>query len=367
MSDSLETPHADAHLVVVSQRPFNAETPLGSLLAEHTPHGPVTAAPLFFVRCNFDVPRIDASTWRLRIEGEVRHAATLSLADLLSMPHRHVLATLECAGNGRLLMNPVPRGTAWNVGAVSAGVFEGVPLRDVLARCGVLPDTVEVMCEGADSGTLDGGADVVPFTRSLPLDKALHPDTLLAWSLNGAPLAPEHGHPVRLLVPGWYGVASVKWLRRLVAVAVPFSGPFQTERYVYRGQPGIADETPVTSMQVRALVTRPADGTVVPWREGEPVRLEGAAWSGSAPVSQVRISDDGGATWHDAILDPPAAPWGPAPWHLDWTPARGHGPYELLARATDTSGAAQPLEPVWNELGYANNVVHRVQVRVVVA
>ncbi len=362
MTTPVEDPDAAAQLDVVSERPFNAETPLGALLSDDTPLGPVTPARLFFVRCNFDVPRLDDSTWRLRVEGRVRRQATLSLADIRALPHRQVMATLECAGNGRRLMNPVPGGTAWNVGAVSAGVFEGVALRNVLARCAVRAGTVEIVCDGADAGTLDGGSEVVQFRRALPLAKALHPDTLLAWSLNGRPLAPEHGYPLRLLVPGWYGVASVKWLQRLVAVDEPFSGPFQTDRYVYRGRTGLMDGTPVTQIQVRALITRPADGAVLRWRDGDALRVQGAAWSGAAPISGVKVSDDGGSTWLAATLVQPTAPYGPASWHLDWVPGRGPGRYELLARATDGSGNEQPLQPVWNALGYANNVAHRAHV-----
>lgn len=345
----------EGELVVVSERPLNAETPLAAL------DGGVTPAASFFVRCNFDVPDLDAATWRLDVGGLVDAPRSFALHELQALPHRQVLATLECAGNGRRLMQPVPAGTAWSLGAVSTGVFGGTSLRDVLELCGIRTDAVEIVCEGADSGAVDDGR-VVPFVRSLPLQKAMQPDTLLAWSLNGAPLPPEHGYPLRVLVPGWYGVASVKWLTRLEAVARPFSGHFQTDRYVYRGHPARAQDAPVTQMEVRALLTR-----ATPAADGA-VDLAGIAWSGAAAIARVQVSDDDGVTWHDALLEQPSSQYAACSWRLRW-PAAGDvsgaadaGGRVFCVRATDRAGNAQPLDPVWNELGYGNNVVQRVRV-----
>jgi DMSO/TMAO reductase YedYZ molybdopterin-dependent catalytic subunit len=334
-------------IITVTGNPLNAETPLHLLDDAPTPVG------AFFVRCHSAIPQLDVRTWGLTVEGRVRRELALSFAELQALPYREVLATVECAGNGRRLMEPVPDGTPWGLGAVSTGVFGGTSLANVLERAGIAADAVEVVCEGADDAAAadDYAADVVAarvrFARSLPMAKALHPDTLLAWSLNGAPLTPAHGYPVRVFVPGWYGMASVKWVQRLVLVREPFRGHFQTERYVYRGQPGYAPGEPVREMQVRALITHAGGGAV-----------RGVAWSGFGAIAFVEVSDDGGATWTRARLAPPTSPYAATVWQL---PLRA-GARELIARAGDSSGRVQPLAPVWNELGYANNVAHRVRV-----
>jgi sulfane dehydrogenase subunit SoxC len=271
---------------------------------------------------------------------------------------------MECAGNGRSLMTPVPSGTAWALGAVSTGVFGGTSLRNVLEACGVAAAAVEIVFEAADSGVVEGG-ETVRFTRSLPLEKALHPDTLLAWSLNGEPLAPEHGFPLRLFVPGWYGVASVKWLTGIDAVAEPFTGHFQTDRYVYEDDADYADGEPVTRTHVRSLITRPATGAVVRLNGSQPISLGGVAWSGFGAIVAVEVSDDGGAGWSPARLGSTSSDYAARGWTYDWLPGRGPGEYEVMARATDATGRTQPLEPVWNRLGYSNNVVHRVALSVV--
>jgi DMSO/TMAO reductase YedYZ molybdopterin-dependent catalytic subunit len=338
-------------LRVVQAEPFNAETPL-HLLAKA-----VTPVESFFVRSNFAVPRIDADAWRLSVEGLVGKPASIGLRELKSLGQSDVAAVMECAGNGRRLMSPQPEGTPWELGAVSAGVFTGVPLARVLAMCEVDPSAVEIVFRGADSGALGDGRSV-QFERSLPVDRALDPSILLAWAMNGESLTPEHGHPVRLFVPGYYGVASVKWLERIEAVDSPFAGHFQAERYVYVGHPTHADDLPVTRMHVRSLIASPAAGDVV----SGTVVVRGSAWSGYGDVTRVQVSGDGGATWLDAQLRSPSAAHAPTLWSWEWTPG-GAGEFELLARAEDSAGDIQPLEPVWNELGYANNVVHRVRVR----
>jgi DMSO/TMAO reductase YedYZ molybdopterin-dependent catalytic subunit len=338
-------------LKVVQAEPFNAETPL-HLLAE-----PVTPVDSFFVRCNFAVPQIDADEWRLSVAGLVGTPVSMSLRELKSLGEVEVTAVMECAGNGRQLMSPQPEGTPWELGAVSTGMFTGVPLARVLASCAVDARAVELVFRGADSGTLDDGG-TARFERSLPVDRALDPTTLLVWALNGQPLTPEHGHPVRLFVPGYYGVASVKWLEQIEAVDAPFAGHFQAERYVYVGHPTHAEGLPVTRVQVRSLIASPAAGDVV----SGTVVVRGSAWSGYGAVTRVEFSGDGGATWREAQLRAPASPHAPTLWSCEWTPG-GAGEHELLARAQDSAGDIQPLESAWNELGYANNVVHRVRVR----
>jgi sulfite oxidase len=334
---------------------LNEETPL------HVLGEPVTPTEHFYRRSNFSVPEIDAAAWSLAIGGDVRTPLTLSLDDLQALPSRTVTMTMECAGNARAFVTPLPPGQPWALGAVSTGTFTGVPLRDVLERAGMGERGVEVYFTGADSGDVSPGR-TVRFERSLPLDRAMHPDVLLAWEMNGEPLAPRYGYPLRLVVPGWYGVASVKWLTDIRVIDTPFQGHFQSERYIYVGEPGIADGTPVTSMRVRTLIVHPAEDE--PVAAGATTTIRGTAWSGEAPVARVEVSVDGGATWQDGDLGTAPSPYAAVPWSLEWTPVAA-GRHVLLARATDAAGNIQPMHPVWNELGYGNNAVHRLQVDVV--
>lgn len=334
---------------------LNEEAPLRALA------GPVTPTEHFYQRTNFLVPRIDAAAWMLRIDGDVRFPLTLTLDDIKALPSRTVTVTMECAGNGRALLTPLPPGHPWALGAVSTAEFRGVPLRDVLQRAGIGERAAEVLFAGADAGEVSPGR-TVRFERSLPLDRALHPDVLLAWEMNGEPLRPRHGYPLRLVVPGWYGVASVKWLSEIRVIDSPFVGHFQTERYVYVGEPGIEDGTPVTSMRVRALILQPEEGEQL--AAGVATEIRGNAWSGEAPVTRVEVSADGGATWRDADLGTAPSGYAAVPWSIEWTPSAA-GRHTLVARAHDEAGNVQPLEQVWNELGYGNNAVHRLEVDVV--
>ncbi|HEX6367360.1 MAG TPA: sulfite oxidase [Longimicrobium sp.] len=333
---------------------LNEEAPLRALA------DPVTPVAHFYQRTNFLVPEIDPAAWTLCVGGAVRDPLALGLDELRAMPARTLAVTMECAGNGRSLVTPLPPGQPWKLGAVSTARFTGVPLRDVLQRAGVDARAVEVMFAGVDAGAVSPGR-TVRFERSLPLERARHPDVLLAWEMNGEPLPPRHGYPLRLVVPGWYGVASVKWLTEIRVLDAPFDGHFQTERYIYLGEPGVADGTPVTAMRVRALIVQPAeDERLAP---GAATVVRGAAWSGEAPVSRVEVSVDGGATWRDAHLGAAASPYSAVAWSIAWTPAHA-GRHALLARASDAAGNVQPMEPVWNELGYGNNSVHRLEVEV---
>ncbi|MFN2432485.1 MAG: sulfite oxidase [Gemmatimonadota bacterium] len=341
-------------LRTVTTEPFNAETPLAAL------GQPLTPTPLFYVRNNFDVPRIDPSAWRLLVEGEVEAPLQLSLADLRGMPQRDVTVTLECAGNDRTRMSPIPSGTPWGLGAVGTATFVGTSLAGILEAARLRPGALEAVFAGADEGEVQPGRRE-RFVRSLPLEEARRPDVLLAWSMNGEPLTPDHGFPLRLLVPGWYGVASVKWLSSLTLAAEPFRGYFQRERYVYEAERGTPDGTPVRRMRVRALVARPENGAAM--RRGL-IDVAGTAWSGEAAVARVEVSVDGGASWDEAMLGEGGAPGVATPWRFTWH-AQEPGFHVLSARATDAAGRTQPLEPVWNAHGYGNNAVQRVRVSIV--
>jgi sulfite oxidase len=345
--------HGSGARITVTEQPYNAETPLPLMSI------PITPAGAFYVRSNFAVPHVDAAGWKLVVDGAVKRPLALDLDTLRGLRSRSVTVTMECAGNGRALMRRPAPGTQWTLGAAGTANFEGVALRDVLRLAGVRGESVEVLCGGADSGELGDGR-MVGYERSMPLSEASRPDVLIAWAMNGAPLPPEHGFPLRLVVPGWYGMASVKWLTRVQLLTRPFDGHFQRERYVYRGEEGLEDETPVTRMRVRSVITAPADGASLPF---VPIRVAGAAWSGYGAIRAVELSVDGGDGWSAARLEGAVRRSVVTPWSAVWTPP-APGTYRLIVRARDSAGNRQPLEPVWNELGYGNNVAHRITLRI---
>ena len=337
-----------AGLLAVTEQPQNAETPLSAL--QH----PVTPTELFYRRNHFPIPEIDPEEWRLRVEVGPDDVRAVSLAQLQALPQRTVRVTLECAGNARTGMEPRPPGTAWGVGAVSTGDFTGTPLRSLLDPASLPPGAVEVWFRGGDA-TPDHPR---PYDRSLPLEVALHEDTLLVWEMNGEPLPPAYGFPVRLVVAGWYGMAAVKWLTDVRVLSEPFTGFYQRDEYVYLGEEGVPEGEPVARMRVRSLITHPVEGDRL---AGGEIAVQGTAWSGSGPIARVEVSADGGVTWQAAELEPPVSPFGAQRWSLAWSPSTA-GSYTLLARATDAAGNTQPLRAPWNRLGYGNNACHAVTV-----
>jgi DMSO/TMAO reductase YedYZ molybdopterin-dependent catalytic subunit len=326
--------------VIVSREPLNAETRLDQQ------DGPITPAGRHYVRSHFAFPAAPA---RLAIGGAVRDARALSPADLRALPSRTLTVTLECAGNGRSFVQPPAPGEQWELGAVSTARWTGVPLRALLEPAGLSASAVEILFRGADTGTPPDVGTRIAFERSLPLERALADDVLVAYLMNGTDLPREHGAPARLIVPGWYGMASVKWLAEIVALERPFRGFYQADRYV------IGDE-PLAAMRPRAVIVAPLRSVAA----GTAVAIRGYAWSGHGPVARVALSTDGGVAWRDATLGPAD---GPAAWRefrSEWTPRAGT--YELLARATDAAGDTQPMTNVVNRLGYANNAAQPVRV-----
>jgi len=326
---------------------------------------PITPVGLHYLLIHYDIPVVDEPSWRLEIGGSVDRPLSLSLDELRALPAVSVAATFECAGNGRALLRPRPISQPWLSEAVGTGEWRGVALRTVLEKAAVRDGSREVVFTGLDRG-LEGGEEQ-QYRRSLPIDEAMGQDALLAYELNGRPLPPQHGFPVRLVVPGWYGMANVKWLRAIELTAEPYRG-YQNERsYRFRSSdddPGV----PVTRIAPRALMVPPGIPDFMTRRRFVPIggaRLEGRAWSGWGPIDLVEVSADGGATWDAASLDPGAADhrWQWQGWTYDWQPP-GAGEYELCCRARDGAGNQQPLEASWNAGGYANNSVQRVAVTV---
>jgi DMSO/TMAO reductase YedYZ molybdopterin-dependent catalytic subunit len=291
----------------------NHGMPLEALRYDVTPVG------LHYLLIHFDIPEADERTWALELGGAVARPLTLTMDELRRRPQVTAPVTLECAGNGRARLDPRPISQRW------------------------LEDDYE---------------------RSLTIEEAMRPEVLLAWGVNGQPLPPQHGFPLRLVVPGWYGMTSVKWLRRITVVSEPFDGYQQTGTYLLHtseDDPG----TPVTRIQPRSLLVPPG----IPEFESRvricpPGRqlLTGRAWSGLAPVAAVEVSTDGGGSWAPARLGEQPSPWAWAGWTFEWEATPGG--HELCSRATDAAGNTQPLETPWNTGGYANNAVQRVPVTV---
>lgn len=323
--------------VIRETTPENLEMPFGTLDQFVTPTN------RFYVRSHFPVPALDPTTWRLRVEGAVSKPLTLTLADVQKLASRKLLATLECAGNGRVLL-PKVRGLQWHLGAVGTAEWTGVPLVAVLDLAGVAANAVDVVLEGADSGPVAGdfpSPGPVTYARSVPLAKAQRPETLLAWAMNGQPLLPAHGAPLRAVVGGWYGMAAVKWLTRVVVTTTPFAGFWQTVDYSYFARPqGVPTLQPITQMLVKSAVARPYPGEVIP--PNTRYRLHGAAWTGAERITQVDLSFDAGTTWQPATLADRSEPHAWRLWHFDWTSPAQAQPLSVMSRATDSAGHSQP-------------------------
>lgn len=328
-------------------------------------HYDVTPVGMHYTLIHYDVypaSPSEAAAWRLEIGGHVRRPLTLSLEGLKARPSRTVAVTLECAGDGRALMQPRSISQPWLTGAVGTAEWTGTPLRPLLEEAGLLEGVVDVVFTGADRG-VEGGL-VQDYQRALSREEALRDELLLAWAMNGRPLEPQHGFPLRLVVPGWYGMAHVKWLRSIEALPTPFAG-YQHTAYQYtqsRQEPG----EPVTLMRVRSLMAPPGIPDFLTRTRFVPrgqVELRGRAWAGRAQIEEVQVSVDGGATWRPAEVSPPTSPHSWQLWRFTWQ-AHTPGIYDLVCRARDSGGNLQPLEPYWNARGMGNNVAHRVRVQV---
>ena len=351
-----------ASAVAISQEELalaarNHGFPLEALAHDITPVG------MHYLLTHYDIPNLEPSSWRLEVDGLVGRPLTLTLEDLLARPQVTQPVTLECAGNGRVLSAP-PRALSqpWLLEAVGTGEWTGTPLAPLLDEAGVSEEAVEVVFTGLDRG-VEGGHEQ-PFQRSLTVAECRREEILLAHSLNGVPLPPQHGAPLRLLVPGWYGMASVKWLGRITAVAEAFTGYQQARAYRWRShedEPGI----PLQRIAVRSLLLPPGIPEFYSRRrvlDAGAVQLTGRAWSGSGAIERVEVSADGGSTWWDAEV---GAARGRHAWHRFTTTWQASaGDHLLCSRATDATGATQPFEVAWNVGGYVNHAIHRVPVTV---
>jgi DMSO/TMAO reductase YedYZ molybdopterin-dependent catalytic subunit len=345
-------------MTVLSSRAEDLEMPLAGLIESY-----ITPIDRFFVRSHHYVPDVDPSTWRLSVEGKVRTPLHVSLDELKKYPRIQLVSVLECAGNGRGLYEPSMPGLQWTFGSVGNGRWAGVRLADVLKAAGVQPGAVELLFDGADVpvGTQPD------FQRSIPLARAMDPNTLLAYEMNGQPLPKQHGFPLRLVVPGWAGDSWVKWVRRIEVLDKEFDGFFMKTAYRHPGKPvppgtavDPAQMRPVTSLRVKSVIASPLDDQDLP---RQALKIRGTAWSHESPVTQVEVSTDGGRTWAAARLGREAEKFGWRQFAFDWTPAQD-AYFTIMARARNAAGETQPFVSEWNPSGYSNNTVHAVRVNV---
>jgi DMSO/TMAO reductase YedYZ molybdopterin-dependent catalytic subunit len=350
-------------LTLLNDRPVNAETP------PHLLDDPITPTNRHFIRNNGIVPEdMDAASWRLNVDGLVDKSMELSIADLRSNFDVVTMAlTLECGGNGRAYFDPPASGNQWTLGAVACSQWTGVRLKDVLTAAGVKSNVVYTAHVGAD-GHLSGDPDKLPISRGVPIAKAMTDNVLIAFEMNGGALHPMNGAPLRLVVPGWPGSCSQKWLKQITLRDVVHDGPKMTgTSYRVPAYPVSAgqdvpkeDFEIIERMPVKSLITSPETGTATANRS---IEVRGHAWSGDRDIEKVDLSIDFGATWIPATLDAPANPGAWQNWRASVAfPQAGY--YEVWARATDSGGESQPFAIAWNPKGYLNNTMHRVAVNV---
>jgi DMSO/TMAO reductase YedYZ molybdopterin-dependent catalytic subunit len=341
-------------MIVRSPRPEDLEMPLDGFTDWITP------IDRFFVRCHTYTPKVNLTEWSLKIDGVVERPMTLTMDDLKKMPRVELVGVLECAGNGRTFYEPHVPGTQWAFGSVGNARWAGVRLRDVLQKAGIKRSAQEILCDGADVPL----GRMPDFQRTIPAAKALDPDTLLAYEMNGQALPVQHGFPVRVIAPGWAGDSWVKWLQHIEVLDHEFEGFWMKSAYRHPTRPvppgtalDASEMVPVTDLDVKSVIAAPAA-----WAKPGSVRVQGTAWSNTSPVSRVDVSTDGGRTWKRAKLTGQQTKYGWRIWQWDWKPAEGR--YTLMSRATNMAGQTQPLSQEWNPSGYLWNVAQPVAVTI---
>ncbi len=332
--------------IELSQQPMDHEMPVEGFVDEITP------TEDFFVRCHTYTPQVKLADWTLKIDGLVERPQSFTLADLKKMPRTELVSVLECAGNGRSFYEPHMSGAQWKFGGVGNARWAGVRLKDVLAKAGLKPGATQLLLDGADVPL----GKMPDFQRTVEVKKALDPDTLLAWEMNGQPLTPEHGFPLRVIAPGWAGDSWVKWLQHIEVLDHDFDGFWMKTAYRHPSHsvaPGTAvdakDMIPVTDLNVKSVIATPGS-----WVKPGAVPVVGVAWSNGAAISKVEISDDAGKSWRLAKLTGKETKYGFRKFSFAWDAPEGK--HTLVAKATDSAGRVQPMQEDWNPSGYLWNV-----------
>jgi len=346
-------------LIVRSESPTDFETPL-SLLDKSW----ITANDLHYVRTHLPTPKVDLNSWNLAVDGEVNRPLKLAMKDIRGFRELAQTVTLECSGNGRVYSDPPVPGLQWEKGAVGTARWTGIPLRDVLNNAGLKATAKHIIMNGMD---VPAGA-APDFIRSIPIEKAMHPNTMLAYKMNGEDIPLEHGFPLRLIVPGWEAAASTKWIASIRVSETEADGFFFKTAYRIPNRsvaPGTAvdpnDMVPYTALDVKSIFTFPREGSTV--RAGSAIELRGFAWAGEADIRSVDISTDFGRSWMAASLDSDKARYTWRRFRYLWKPAR-RGSVVVMSRANDSQGRTQPMVPSWNPAGYLYNVVDKVRINV---
>ncbi|EKN62745.1 sulfite oxidase [Neobacillus bataviensis LMG 21833] len=342
-----------AHLIAKSLLPENQETPIHFLEEKITPRS------LTFRRNHFPYPKFPIQPFFLTITGSVKNPLIFHYSQITSMPSQTITALLECSGNKRAHFEPKVFGDQWKEGALSQGNWKGVPLSYLLSLTEVNTGAREIVFLGDDSGVKDG--QHVHFQRSLPLEKALDQHVIVAWEHNQKPLSPKHGFPFRLIVPGWYGMASVKWLKTIHVINHSFSGPFQTDDYVYYPHKSEdKDSFPVTTNRVNSIIQHPLDRQILKPGKHE---ITGLAWTGEGVITSVEISVDNGVTWKAASLHNPTQKYQWVKWSISHVFEKNHES-TVKVRAFDSTGQSQPDQAFWNRKGYGHNQVSQIKVQI---
>ncbi|WEG17846.1 sulfite oxidase [Alkalihalophilus pseudofirmus] len=347
-------PIAKPSLTTKKLYPENQESPIHFLFNKQTP------ASLFYKRNHFSYPPFNYANFWLSVNGSVKNPIAFSIEELLAHPSKTVEVVMECAGNKRSLFRPKVFGEQWEKGAMSVGRFKGVPLKTLLEKANIDSDSHEVVIEGYDDGYRSDLDNVYAYMRSLPLKKALHPDTLIAYSYNDQPLPFKHGYPIRLIVPGWYAMASVKWVKQITVISASFAGPFQTIDYMYYpNQDNNEDAFPVTTINVNSTIQYPLDRDIVDTGKHT---IKGIAWTGDGVIKKVEVSVDGGESWMPASVDN-GQEFSLSQWSLTY-PFTAKKEHTIMSRATDSNKRTQPESPFWNRKGYGYNAVDQVTIKV---
>ena len=323
---------------------------------------PVSPNEGHFIRSHFPAPQINSSDWSLPITGDIDNPLDLSYDDLLKMPSREVVSLMECAGNSRSTMQPPAEGVQWDNGAVSVSRWKGVSVSAVLERASLKSVATDVLFEGVDAGAEPHSGGRLVYAMSIPIEKLLDPDTVLAYEMNGETIPKDHGFPIRLLVPGWYGMASVKWLAKITVMDHANGGFHEMDYRIYPATDGKTDAQVkrVTTLKIKSLISTPTCGSFI---EPGPQTIKGVAWSGDGHITKVEVSTDDDRTWREAELEAPPGTYSWQRWEIDWQAASlGHS--LIRARATDSAGNVQPMLADWNFRGYQVNSIHSVPVTV---
>ncbi|OCA84027.1 sulfite oxidase [Bacillus sp. FJAT-27225] len=354
--DRANHPKVKPYLLTRSLFPENQETPIQLIETDIIPNR------LFYRRNHFSYPTLSYSNYWLPIKGEVLKPVLLSMQEILTLPSKTIQVVLECSGDKRSFFEPKVFGEQMEKGAISQGLWKGVPLRTLLERSGISEGAKEVVVEGYDYGERTDLDHVFPYARSLPIEKALHPETIIAYEYNNKPIPFKHGYPLRLIVPQWYAMASVKWMKQIHVIDSNFTGPFQAIDYVYYpNKENNKDSFPVTTINVNSTIQKPLDMEIL--NTGNHV-IKGIAWTGNGMISQVDVSVDGGSTWRPATLGQNKSEgysW--QAWSYEWTVSR-KGEYAIMSKATDSYGRTQPAHAFWNRKGYGYNAIDTIKVKV---